>query len=232
MDSVLNRRRVSKSEVIEYGIVEKVSLQGDYLYAVVRSEGIPYQDEDGRIIFRDTYLFGSNGVPEQELLLADVLIPTDILPSMVTMDFKFFIGKKVEVIIDGRTPRVVLLSRCASFLPARKVSVSDIQTAREFNTGRQMGQSAKRYLNGIGFDEKHVDALLSEKYIDIANLDRDILTYGANLQWDVVLESDDKNKTRQDMSKKSNFSYVSGLTGGQMTTKSCYIPVLSIGGKV
>lgn len=225
------RKRTFKNDTIEYGIVEKLSIQGDYLYAIVRHEGIVYANEAGEFRNTDTDLFGANGTPEQLLILADVLIPTDIIPAMVSVDYKFFIGKKVEVVTSNDEPRIVLLSRIASSLPARGIQSSDLNMARSASGSRSITNRGRTELGNIGYSSERVDAILLEKYIDIST-DADILTYGNEEMWHIDYEKDPKNKNYKDMKKISNFSFVSGLTGKQKKTKSCYLPILSIGGKV
>lgn len=226
------RKRVFSNDRIEYGIVEKLSIQGDYLYAIVRHEGIVYANEALEIRNTETDLFGSNGTPEHLLLLADVLIPTDILPGMITMDYKFFIGKKVEVVVtENKEPRIVLLSRAASFIPSRGVQTSDLSLIRSVAGTREITNAGKKELRNLGYTSEEIDAILSEKYVDIST-DEDILMYGNEESWHIDQQKDPKNNNYKNMKKISNFTFVSGLTGKQQRTKSCYLPILSIGGKV
>jgi len=223
--------RVNIGDTSEYGIVEKLSIQGDFLYAVVRKEGIFYRDEEDKLVNYKTELFGSNGVPEQELTLAEVLIPTDLLPAMITMDINFFIGKKIEVIINNGFPRMALLSRVTSTYNPRGISSMDINEARTSSETLALESKGKTFLSESGYGSERVNSISKEKYIDISG-SQSILRYGIEQSWDLDIQKDNKNKSDKDMSEISNFKFVSGLRGKPLKTKNCYIPILSIGGKV
>lgn len=231
MNVTNSRKRVFADEKIELGYVEKLSLQGDFLYAVVRSEGIYFRREDDSIAVKDTFLFGSEGVPEQDLLLSDVLIPTDILPSMMTMNVDFFLNRKVEVIIHGGFPRLVLLSRCASYSSPRKITPEDLSFSRNATKTGKLTPLGEKYLESIGYDKVAINSIKKELYSTVSN-GPDVLTYGDSMQWDLNLASDNKNKKRKDMTTLIDRTHVFGLSEVQQRTKSCYIPILSIGGKL
>ncbi len=231
MEIKAGEERAFKDDIIKFGIVEKISIQGDFLYAVVRKEGTFHLNEAGQIVKEKTELFGANGTPEQMVLLAEVLIPTDILPASINVKPEFFIGKKVEVILNGNIPRIALLSRISSFAPARGMSPVDIYQARRMTTDREFSEPSKELLKLQGYEEERVTAIAKEKYIDISTKE-DVLRYGLDKTWDTDLQKDANNKKRKDMTVISETKFVSGLKGEVQKSKSCYIPILSIGGKI
>ena len=230
MELKAGERREFKNDTIEYGIVEKLSIQGDFLYAIIRREGTVHANEAGKLVRSNTELLGANGTPEQMLTLAEVLIPTDIIPGMVNMKIDFFIGRKVEVITNSGIPRIALLSRSSSSSPSRKMLISDITNVRTTSTNRELTSGGREILKGKGYKDEQLSSVTKEKYIDIST-GPDILSYGVEQTWDIDLQKDSKNKERKDMSKISNFKYVSGLKGKPQKSKTCYLPILSIGGK-
>ena len=231
MEIKVGEERAFKNDIVKFGIVEKISIQGDFLYAIVRKEGTFHVNEEGAMVIEKTELFGANGTPEQMLLLAEVLIPTDILPASINVKPEFFIGKKVEVVLNGEIPRIALLSRISSFAPARGMSPSDIYQTRRITKDREFGKSSMELLKLQGYEEERVTAISKEKYVDISTKE-DVLRYGLDKTWDTDIQKDANNKKRKDMTVISETRFVSGLKGEVQKSKSCYIPILSIGGKM
>ena len=70
---------IRQEESFEPGIIESVSPQGDYTFAVVRRKGDEVKDVDLNVVRANTYLFGNKyNLPESQVSLHELLIPLDI----------------------------------------------------------------------------------------------------------------------------------------------------------
>lgn len=219
------------SNKIAYGTIEKLSIQGDLMYCVVRRESTLYINDIGVPSVKYGSLFGSESTPENEVSLAEVLIPSDIPPSIITSDFSIFIGKKVEVVISSsNTPVLVLLSRISSSIASRGIEREHIYDIRKKSKDGVLTEYGKTQLVKTGYSKERVDNVLKEKYQDIAAKD-DILVYGNKKEWHSDIKNKD-NTGKYNMENIINIDFVSGITKEDRKTKQCYIPILSIGGKI
>ena len=227
MYSFKNENKYDSKKTI-YGIVEKISIQGDLIFTIVRElnkiyiNGIGVEIKTGKII-------GSGNIPEQNLILAEILIPTDIHSGNLNIDPKNYIGKIIEVLINNNgIPIIALLSR-SSITQARGVEKEDILKIRNKNQNGIIDDNGKTALVKMGYSEDRISNILKEKYINIKN-DDDILIYGNKKEW-YTNSKGKESSSKKDMSKLIDIKYVSGINDEERESISCYMPIFQIGGK-
>lgn len=203
------------------GIVEKVIIQSDYIYMVVRRVPVGTlmsNSETGNI---KGELFGANGTPESMLSLAEVMIPTDINPSIASGSLEAYIGRQVPVLVDKDRPLIVLSNASSYSNSPRAISGSKIKELRALSRSGNINTS--RY----DIDAKEIlDGILSEKWEDIQGKSA-IITYDGIKNWS-YLDDKDTSFTGSKLSKEKVMmkNYKEGVN-----VQRCFLPKILIGGR-
>lgn len=205
----------------ETGIVVSISHQGNGVYAVVRKKGNILIDVDGNKVRVGTGLFGNiYNVPEKDLAMTEVLLPTDLDATRLVMNYKYLIGATVKVQVDNGYPRMVHFSNNNAF-EARIVGREDLYRARTNSDNLSLkDQDALDFFRAIGIDEVIAKALTDEK------IKEGQLCYGNYSTPDMVSQSDKSSKVVVD----TNPALVTGLPSTTLKEKDCHIFPSILGG--
>lgn len=216
----LKRNRV----VRKYGIIEAISLQGDKMYCVVREHDRDVLEGD-TIVRKKGKLFGNtHDIPEEKLVLAEILIEADINVSSSNFEPEHFIGENVQVeMIAGEPFRVILID---SSINSRTITRRDIKVARgEDPKGDIKSQTAKDYLKSVGYDSQQIDAISKESLANF-EINGKIIVYGDTADWTRSNNLNDANKL--DMQESSKKGIVTGLPAATVGSHICYKPPLAL----
>lgn len=204
-------------------VIQSLAPQGSLLFAIARYEDeIVTQVDDTQKTVPGTYVGNEIGLEEDDLLLAEILIPTDILLDQCpNLDIKTFIGQVVRVELINNQPKVIFLSE--SIKNARIIPREEFQAARatnEFNDIRL--PSAQNLLSVNGYSSSDYQKMLQEKVKDIKP-DGRILIY-ADIADYCRLSAEDKDDYYKNLSQWTHPSIVTGLPTSKIKDRVCFSP--------
>jgi hypothetical protein len=213
----------------ELGIIVSLSPQGDSVFAVIRRVGQKMYDFDGNTVYVGTSLFGNElGIEESQLLLAEILIPTDINPKTTHTDYQKLIGQRVTVKIKNDRPIMAHLIGGGEFEP-RTVSRQDLYSARITNSAMSLkDNSAKDFLRKQGYSDSTINAIISED-LGSANILGQVISYGDNATYHKTSIKD--NKTEADLSKSNASGIVKHLSLEKLKNRLCHIHPTALSAK-
>lgn len=193
------------------GIVANVCPQGDRLYLIVRHPDTI--TGDNRVIGK---LFGSIGTtPEEDLLLVEILVATDIDLSVDALDYSSLIGKKVTVEEGmGRLPRFLVRLK-EPVNGARTISPEDIIKARSLTPDNTINDEGVDFLEQR-YGKDQTAAVLGEKYSDFSS--GSIIQISGQSDWQAA-SMDDMNGRQM---LETDHSIVNNLTSGKLKDKPCH----------
>lgn len=201
-----------------------VSPQGDILYAVARYPDQTITKPDGRVENLKGVLVGNEGeIEEKNLLMAEILIPTDIdLSKAKGLNLRTLIGAQAMVeVIDQRPIKIITLGLNAN---ARNIDSSLIRIARSLTPDKSLGKDSQVYLESQGYSKPLIREILAEAFID--KFENKVLVYGNTALWNAVdQESVKKNSDYVDMtSYNTRLASVYNLPASALKKKICWNP--------
>lgn len=182
-DAILN-----KINLEEYKVAKIISLspQGDSMYAILRL--VPeYNDEDNSIVGNYYH------VNEQDLVLSEVLIPTDLDITSYHGDLTKLLNRTVKVLFRGGRP-VLAHVKYESLDGPRKISKDHINRARNITEQRSLNTlEAKAFLKALGYTDEEIRQTAGET-IQSIRPDGFILKYGEVASWHKSTTRDGENE--------------------------------------
>ena len=156
------RNRIALSKFtepkIKYGIVVNLQMQGNEIFALCREA----DKEPGKARYIG---HESTTIPEEELVLGELLIETDIKAYYpMPGGFNTFLGNIVKIEYRGGRPSKVLLTSSVSSRNSRVISAVDLTAAR--NTNRDLSLKhikAKGFLMKRGYSKEQIEIVINEK---------------------------------------------------------------------
>lgn len=208
---------------IREGIIEKIVLQSDYVYAIVRSIPVRVSFSNFETQGSEGELFGANGTPESMLSVAEILIPTDINPSTFSGSFDIYIGRRIPVLVDGSSPLLALINACAYSNSPRAVKGSIIKELRSVSRERKVNTSK------YDLESKEIlENILNEKWENIQSKSG-VITYNDVRNWG-YLDDKDLGFTGSKINKDKDQIMISNYKKGE-NAERCFLPKILIGGK-
>lgn len=201
----------------EQGIIRTISPQGDKVYVIIERVTAKKSVE---------YFGGYRDIPNDDLLISELLIELDITTVNSPLELDSLIGKSVIVESTFKGPEIArLISPKES---PRKISRQDIQMARAASEDRSIKSDiAKAVLRGIGYLEDEINATLEESLSNIDILGGR-LVYKDSATWDAVTDRDIKGIQ---MDESYDSGIVRGLNGGTLSKRYCFEPALVLTGR-
>lgn len=203
------------------GIVVAISQQGNAIYAIVRKQGKQVFDVDHNKVFVDTGLFGNiYNVPEDELAMAECLLPTNLDATRLIMNYQYLVGAKVKVQIEQDYPRMVHFENNNNY-QARAVNREDLYRARASGDYLSLkDRDALDFFRAIGIDEIVAKMISEEKVKDGQ------ICYGDYAVPDMVSKEDKGSRVFSIIEP----TLVVGLAPTQLKEKSCHRFPKALGG--
>jgi hypothetical protein len=205
----------------ETGIIESISPQGDMLYATIRRVGDTATDVDNNIVKINTTLFNRHGIdiPENKYVLAEILIPLDVMVEFVNIKYEKLIGKTVLVTLDGG--KALYASVLDTSSEARTIAAEDIMKARKLSRSMtKIDAAGVKFLEKSGYAINEILTVLSEEVAEIS-IDGKVLRYGDAATHDTVSKSE--NSSRYDM--KQSISVATNIPPFSAKNKTCHIHI-------
>ncbi len=205
--------------------VESLVPQGNQLFVIARYADDVITQDDGTLITKaGGYVGNEANFNENDLVLNDVLIPSDIdLRYYKGQRFERLIGQTTTVELVNRRPTRVFLSQ--TVVQARTIPREILQNARANNDDRVLNsRDAYGYVENAGFTKAEFESLSKEKLVDIKPKGY-VLVYGDTADW--FRESEESAATQsiyKDISDKVDDKYVLGLPVAKLRLRICYTP--------
>ena len=195
------------------GIVVAISQQGNGVYAVVRKQGRQVFDVDRNKVFVNTGLFGNiYNVPEDELAMAECLLPTNLDATRLIMNYQYLIGAKVKVQVEQDYPRMVYFENNNNY-ESRVINREDLYRARANNDYLSLKEKeALAFFKAVGADEA-IAKLVSEEKVKEGQI-----CYGNSSVPDMVSQEDKASRVMSIIPP----TLVVGLEQTQLKEKSCH----------
>lgn len=205
----------------ETGIVVAISQQGNGVYAVVRKQGKQVFDVDNNKVFVNTGLFGNiYNVPEDELAMAECLLPTNLDATRLIMNYQYLVGAKVKVQVEQDYPRMVHFENNNNY-EARVVNREDLYRARANNDYLSLKEKESfEFFRAIGVDEI-IAKMVSEEKVKEGQI-----CYGNYSVPDMVSQEDKGTRVISVIQP----TLVVGLEQTQLKEKSCHRFPKALGG--
>ena len=203
------------------GIVVAISQQGNGVYAVVRKQGRQVFDADNNKVFVDTGLFGNiYNVPEDELAMAECLLPTNLDATRLIMNYQYLVGAKVKVQVEQDYPRMVHFENNSNY-ESRVINREDLYRARANNDYLSLKEKESlEFFRAIGVDEV-IAKLVSEEKVKEGQI-----CYGNYSVPDMVSKEDISSRVASTIEP----TLVVGLEQTQLKEKSCHRFPKALGG--
>ena len=211
---------IRQEESFEPGIIESVSPQGDYTFAVVRRKGDEVKDVDLNVVRANTYLFGNKyNLPESQVSLHELLIPLDISGNITTINYEQLIGEEVMVEVRGGRPIMAYLD--IKVKTPRSIHPKDIDQARLLSDDLDISsKEAVDHLKAVGYKEEEIKDVTKQFY-ETLEVNGKIISYGTVVTNHKTSQQD--GKSEQDITKKGILeSSVTGLPTTKLKEKSCH----------
>lgn len=202
-----------------------VSPQGNVLYAIARYPDINNLLPNGLIENIKGNLVGNEGlVKEEDLLLAEILVPTDIDLSITkAVQLKTLIGTQCLVeLVDQRPVRIIT----SGFnINPRSIDSLTIRKARSVSPDKSLSKDSQEYLKGSGYSDETIKKVLAEKYKD-KDFGSKVLVYGDAAVWGLTdAESVKKDPAFVDVTAHATkLETVTSLPVSKLKKKICYKP--------
>lgn len=195
------------------GVVVAISQQGNGVYAIVRKQGRQVFDVDNNKVFVGTGLFGNiYNVPEDELAMAECLLPTNLDATRLIMNYQYLVGAKVKVQVEQDYPRMVHFENNNNY-EARVVNREDLYRARANNDYLSLKQKETfDFFRAIGVDEIIAKKISEEK------VKEGQICYGDYAVPDMVSKEDKKTRVMSIIEP----TLVIGLQPSELKEKSCH----------
>ncbi len=208
------------SITFENGVIETISPQGDLVYAMVRREGRIAQDVDGQQVRIGMSLFRNEfNIPESNLTLAELLIPTDIDPKSTHCEYKKFTGQRVRVKLESGYPTYVLTAEGADE-DSRTISGRLLQTLRMRNPEMNLDTPENiKFLKQNGFDSSTINGIINETY-QSTKVKGSVISYGDCATYHKTSVNDDLEEVDLSMSAKKGI--VSWLPIEKLKNRLCH----------
>jgi hypothetical protein len=203
------------------GIVVAISQQGNAIYAIVRKQGKQVFDVDHNKVFVDTGLFGNiYNVPEDELAMAECLLPTNLDATRLIMNYQALVGAKVKVQMEQDYPRMVYFENNNNY-QARTVNREDLYRARASGDYLSLkDRDALDFFRAIGIDE------IVAKFISEEKIKEGQICYGNYSVPDMVSQEDKGTRVMSIIQP----TLVVGLQKTELKEKSCHRFPKALGG--
>lgn len=195
------------------GVVVAISQQGNGVYAIVRKQGRQVFDVDNNKVFVGTGLFGNiYNVPEDELAMAECLLPTNLDATRLIMNYQYLVGAKVKVQVEQDYPRMVHFENNNNY-EARVVNREDLYRARANNDYLSLKQKETfDFFRAIGVDEIIAKKISEEK------VKEGQICYGNYAVPDMTSQEDKKDRVMSIIEP----TLVVGLAKTELKEKSCH----------
>lgn len=214
-----------KRSLWEKGTIESLSPQGEKLYAKIRREGDDAPDIEGNIVKINTYLFGNHfNIPEENLTLAEILIPLDIDLSISKVNVDTLLGKKVTVFVEDGNP---IYARLTEESPSRIIDPKDIRQARQLSADPlSIDKNGIDFLQKSGYGITQIESVLAESLAG-NNIDGKTIKYGDQSTYDAISKSE--QSLRYDMS--TSLPIATNIPASQLKNKTCHLQIKAFSAK-
>lgn len=217
--------RIARSSAKEeLGIIEKISIQGNDIYAVVRRKK---QAEEGK----SALLFGNEQrIEESKLTMAEILIPLDIKANDINYEPLKILGEVVTVTTRHGDPIMAQLNN--KNRKPRTIDRDRIKEIRAMSKDPQhieITPDIEKYLSQFGYTKEDIDITLKDNLETVnTNAKSGVIRYGDEQSWDRT-STDDAGK--DDWKNNSAVKIVTGLAKSTLKNMSCHIPLSILQGR-
>ena len=217
--------RIARSSAKEeLGIIEKISIQGNDIYAVVRRKK---QAEEGK----SALLFGNEQrIEESKLTMAEILIPLDIKANDINYEPLKILGEVVTVTTRHGHPIMAQLNN--KNRKPRTIDRDRIKEIRAMSKDPQhieITPDIEKYLSQFGYTKEDIDITLKDNLETVnTNAKSGVIRYGDEQSWDRT-STDDAGK--DDWKNNSAVKIVTGLAKSTLKNMSCHIPLSILQGR-
>lgn len=211
-------------------IVKALAPQGNSLFVIARYPDKTITNSDNTLsTIKGGFVGNEADFPENQLLLSDVLIISDIDMSIYRgITFERFIGKRVKFeILDNRPVRILLKD---SMSEARTIPREIIQQIRAASDRDIHSEKAYGHIENAGLTRAEFDALKKEKLEDL-DPEGKVLIFGDTADWFRTSKEEAEAKNIfLDISKFIDEKYILGLPLSKLRFKVCYTPPVIFSG--
>ncbi len=195
-------------------VIKSLVPQGDIIYAIAR-----YPDQEA---IQGGYVGNEANVDEDDLVLGEILIPTDLnFTTHRMLDLKSFIGQIADVeLIDG-IPTVIRIAKTPTN-NARIIPRLTLYASRSRSGSKKLSDpNVKKHLESIGFSDEEISIMMSEKVSEIKP-EGFILAYGdIGDWWRESVEDSNKDKSIKTVDG-TNIRVITNLLTTKLAQKACY----------
>lgn len=217
--------RIARSSAKEeLGIIEKIQVQGNDIYAVVRRKK---QAEEGKAAL----LFGNEQrIDEAKLTMAELLIPLDIKANDINYDPLKILGEVVTVQTRHGDP--IMASINNKNRKPRTIDRDRIKEIRAMSKDPQnivITPEIERYLQQFGYTKDDIDLTLKDNLQVVNdNAKSGVIRYGDESSWDRTSTED---AGKDDWKNSSAVKIVTGLAKSTLKNMQCHIPLSILQGR-
>ena len=217
--------RIARSSAKEeLGIIEKISIQGNDVYAVVRRKK---QAEEGN----PALLFGNEQrIDESKLTMAEILIPLDIKANDINYDPLKILGEVVTVSTRHGDP--IMASINNKNRKPRTIDrdrIKEIRAMSKDPSNIEITPDIEKYLQQFGYSKEDIELTLKDDLKTVnENAKSGVIRYGDESAWDRTSTED---AGKDDWKNNNAVKIVTGLAKSTLKNLSCHIPTSILQGR-
>lgn len=216
--SIMTERIARQSAKEEMGVIEKVSIQGNDIYAIIRRT-----KQAG--LEKPALLFGNEAqIEEQKLTMAEVLIPLDIKANDIQFDPLKILGESVTVQTRHGDPIMAQLNnRNRKPRTIDRDRMKEIRAMSKDPSNIEVTPKIEQYLAQFGYTKEDIDLTIKDNVENVnKNAKTGVIRYGDEEAWDRS-STDDGGKN--DWKNTTPVKIVTGLSKHLLKQMSCHVPV-------